>query len=214
MSTNTNPTIVWKKHWANPGDHLANLSTIAFDSNKGDIARLIMWDGATNKLVMTAGLPRVGVPSSQAVFETYPGPKIQIGGHGQFQFALPSVSSVTSTKVDNLAESQLIRKVEELGKLEEGWDGYGGTPPSRSTLSDAIALIKKLPTGTLPSRVGASGDGEISLIWETDTLFADFGVIGDGKYCFFINREGNKLYGDDCDLTDELPELAVDAILG
>lgn len=116
----------------------------------------------------------------------------------------PAFHSETSVsdKIDSLAIRGLISKISKFAELEENWDGYGGVIPNGSVIIDAIELVKKFPSNLLPDRVGISGDGEISLIFERAGLFADFGVSGDDDFCYFIQCNNKKLYGDEIRLSE------------
>lgn len=115
----------------------------------------------------------------------------------------------TSNKIDNKAISKFIKTILDFKFLEDNWDGYGGRKINLRTIEDAIKLVKKLPLDKLPTRVGVSNDGEISIIWEKENLFADFGVNGDGEYCYFIKNKNKKLYGDELSLSDSIPKEAL-----
>lgn len=126
----------------------------------------------------------------------------------------PTIKSVTGTsdKVDNEAISKFIQTIAEYKSLETNWDGYSGVSPTSQTIQDAIKLIKMLPLDALPSRVGVSNDGEISIIWDKGELFADFGVVGDGGFCYFIKNKKQKLYGDELSLSDCIPKEAINLL--
>lgn len=115
----------------------------------------------------------------------------------------------TSRKIDNFELRALLDKIESFGELIENWDGFGSIKPDTSAIEDAARLAKMLEKGYFPDRAGISGDGEISLIWESGDLFADFGVTGDGTYSYFIKRDKNKLYGDEISLEEGFPEEAL-----
>ena len=118
----------------------------------------------------------------------------------------------TSDKVDNELVSKFIQTLAGYQSLKDDWDGYGGVTPTPQTIQDAIKLVKKLPLDALPTRVGVSNDGEISIIWDKGELFADFGVIGDSEYCYFIKSGKQKLYGDELSLSDFIPKEVINLL--
>lgn len=127
-------------------------------------------------------------------------------------FRPTNINSSTSVKIDSDAVKVLIKSIFDFKQLKENWDGYGGVTPDQSTIQDAIDLIKKLPDNALPMRAGISGDGEISLVWENESLFADIGVTGDGTYCFFIKNNEKKMYGDDIPLDKTVSQEVINIL--
>ncbi len=125
-------------------------------------------------------------------------------------FSLPKFES--ESILNNHSLDKLISQIKEFASLQDNWDGYNAARLTAQAINDAIDLIKLIPHDLLPSRVGASNDGEISLIWEEGTLFADFGVLGDGKFCYFINRNNTKLYGDDLKISSHIPKEALNLL--
>ena len=98
---------------------------------------------------------------------------------------------------------QFLEKIQSFALLQENWDGHGGFPPSQRAIADAATLLKTLTEISIPLRVGVSGDGEISLIWNESGFFADF---GDGTFSFFANRKGKDFFGDDISLSGDFRE--------
>ncbi len=119
------------------------------------------------------------------------------------------LSDSISSKVDDDIFKGFIEQIFKFAQLEENWDGYGGVVPNDSTIGDAVSLLKGVPRNNPPSRVGLSGDGEISLIWESDNFYADFGVMGDGNYSYFMELNKKKLYGDDLLISDGFPSEVI-----
>ena len=120
-----------------------------------------------------------------------------------------TLNTSTSKRIDDIRTHSLIRNIRKFLEFNDNWDGYNGIKPSLNCIEEAIQLLKMLPTDRLPQRAGLSNDGEISLIWESESLFADFGTEGDNTYSFFIKKDGEKLYGDDIPLSESIPEAAL-----
>ncbi|MFE8073278.1 hypothetical protein QQM79_19645 [Marinobacteraceae bacterium S3BR75-40.1] len=118
----------------------------------------------------------------------------------------------TSTYLDSDNTKPLITKIFSFSKMQQNWDGYDGHPPSRKTIEDAITLLKKISKYSLPTRAGLSSDGEVSLIWETEDIFADFGVEGDKTYSYFVETKNNKFYGDEISIDLDIPKNVADAL--
>ncbi len=127
-------------------------------------------------------------------------------------FKASKATATTSEKIDSEAIKNLAKRVFSFSELKENWDGYNGSAPAPSAITDALKLIKMFPESELPERAGISSDGEISLFWEKKDLYADFGVEGNGTFTYFIKRYNKKYYGDDLNLSDGLPEEAISAL--
>lgn len=108
---------------------------------------------------------------------------------------------------------EVMKSVSELANLAPDWDGYGGVTPSYKAIEDAKYLANMFfKEGCFPNRVGASGDGEIGFFWDEGNLFADFGVLGTGRYSYYICSDGKKLYGDDLLISEPLPREVIDSL--
>lgn len=88
-----------------------------------------------------------------------------------------------------------VAQIHNFGDLPFNWDGHGGIPPVKATIHDAVKMLQHMPR--LPSRVGVSGDGEISIIFDNTKMFADFGVYGDGRYSAYVTDRSTQHYIDD-----------------
>jgi len=89
--------------------------------------------------------------------------------------------ATTSNKIDGLAVRGLINRILKFEELKENWDGYNGAIPDGLVIIEAIELVKKFPTYSLPDRVGISGDG---------------------KFCYFIECNNKKFYGDEIQISE------------
>ncbi len=93
------------------------------------------------------------------------------------------------------------------------WDGYDGIPPLSETVNNTLEFIEKLPFNAKEPRPGVSGDGEISLFWESDDIFVDIGFLGDEKYTFYArDDQAIEYFKDDLDLKDPIPEALLNLI--
>ena len=93
------------------------------------------------------------------------------------------------------------------------WDGYDGIPPSAETVNDTLAFIEKLPFGVSDPRPGISGDGEISLFWDTDDFYIDIGFLGDEKYTLYArDSQAIEYFKDEIDLKDPLPDAFLNLV--
>jgi len=69
---------------------------------------------------------------------------------------------------------RVLDQISDLGKLQEGWDSYGGNKIEEPARSNAVALLTMLATHleypTPPPVVGPSADGGVVLRWEPSGL--------------------------------------------
>lgn len=110
-------------------------------------------------------------------------------------------------------ENSITDAIMSFQNYPANWDGYEGIPASSETVKDTLIFMEKLPFGVNEPRPGLSGDGEISLFWETDDIFVDIGFLGDGKYAFYArDSQAVEYFKDDIDLKAPLPEALLNLI--
>lgn len=68
---------------------------------------------------------------------------------------------------------QAVERIRKLAKLERGWDGYGGDPPTEEAIKTTATLLSdtsKLTHGLLKIPfIAPSPDGGLALEWELDS---------------------------------------------
>jgi len=122
---------------------------------------------------------------------------------------LPSelINSFFSEKHINLELENLFFSIRSYSTYQENWDGYSGKPPSAKTIKDTLYFLKQLPLDIPLPYSGLSGDGEISLFWDKNDIFADLGFTGDGKYSYYARgMDGKEYHGNYIPLSSTLPE--------
>lgn len=82
---------------------------------------------------------------------------------------------------------EAISRLEEFRTLVQGWNGYGGTPPSGQAIDECIVWLLALPKLAFPPTAMVSGDGEVGLLWElaTCSVSLEVGFKGNGT-CGFL----------------------------
>jgi len=110
-------------------------------------------------------------------------------------------------------EEGITDLIESYRNYPTNWDGYDGIPPLSETVNNTLEFIEKLPFNAREPRPGVSGDGEISLFWESDDIFVDIGFLGDGKYTFYArDSQAIEYFKDDIELKDPIPEALLNLI--
>lgn len=95
-----------------------------------------------------------------------------------------STSNISAIDSDKLV---LINTINQYGKLENNWDGYGGICPKPETIIDAKKFLDLLPVDVnLPVPMVAS-DGEVSFFWRTPLSYLEIGFYGNSKYLGIYN---------------------------
>lgn len=64
-----------------------------------------------------------------------------------------------------LKRAQLLNSLDELARLEEGWDGCGAYPISASAIESTATFLRNLPEGLALPDISPNPNGTISLHW-------------------------------------------------
>ena len=108
-------------------------------------------------------------------------------------------------------EDQLHGTLISYVGLSKDWDGRGAVPPTFEAVLDSLALAMMRPKDICLPYPQISSDGEVGLYWHSESVFAEIGMSGDGKYTYYAratSADGTiDEYGrDDCDLSSGWPE--------
>jgi len=76
-------------------------------------------------------------------------------------------------------------EMELYGSLDAGWDGPDSQVPSQENIQDALTLLAKLPAGLPLPKPMLSSTGSIGLYWDTQKVFADIALEGNGRFSLF-----------------------------
>ncbi len=110
-------------------------------------------------------------------------------------------------------EKNITDKISAYQFYPIDWDGYEGIPASSDTVKDTLEFLEKLPFGVTEPRAGLSGDGEISLFWESDEIYIDIGFLGDGNFTFYArDGQGIEYFKDEIGLDEPLPDALLHLI--
>ena len=107
------------------------------------------------------------------------------------------------------------RTLEELDKVygecsEVNWDGYGATPISRETYSEARKLLRMMPSCLPMPDLSVEPDGEIAFEWYKDKYSVFVISVGGNNIITYAGLFGksSKTHGVEY-LADELPKVII-----
>ena len=92
------------------------------------------------------------------------------------------------------AKQVVLKRIREIGRYRDNWDGYGAAPLSRQTLNDAERFTLSVFVGSslyIPN-ISAASDGELIFSWRNQKGVMDLGFYGDGTYSFYAKLSGGK----------------------
>ena len=92
-----------------------------------------------------------------------------------------------------VSRSSVLERLDELERLEAGWDGYGADPIDSACLDNVRAIIERLFSLQAPQPdVTPTTYGTISLDWEIDgtTLCVE---VGNERYSAFLEMADGEL---------------------
>ena len=89
--------------------------------------------------------------------------------------------------------SELTDEVDQLAKLEPGWDGHEGIAPNSTSLIASKLIIRAADTlGFKPDGVSPLPEGGICLFYDHPTAYADISCFDDGEIWAVTNAVGGK----------------------
>ncbi|WP_145956441.1 hypothetical protein [Burkholderia pseudomallei] len=119
-------------------------------------------------------------------------------------FALyPTADKTQPTSYEGAARwnlNNLVSKLASYESLPENWDGYGGHPGKRKSITDAYVFLGHLPMRAPIPKAMLAGNGEISLYWENQGGYAEASFPGDTTFHYFFDGSGQSGDGDDISL--------------
>lgn len=101
------------------------------------------------------------------------------------------VAQLQASIVSASLRNDSVKRVEELGRLEDNWDGYGGFAPSKVVCEYAGQLVNRIAVfQNLPSpEITPSPSGTVVFTWETKGAEAIL-EIGDNTFSGYIEQSG------------------------
>ncbi len=88
-------------------------------------------------------------------------------------------------------QAEAMRRLGELAKLPENWDGYGSLPPTQIAIELVMDLLLNIDDRHLPAaRVVPVSDGGVQLEWRTADRELHLEVAGDGTGQYLQMQDG------------------------
>ena len=97
--------------------------------------------------------------------------------------------------------AELVRRIEELSRLEANWDSYGAPPLSRKAVATAQGLLRKVMAnlgstvgeGARPFAIAPMRDGGIQVEWRTARRKIELEIGPEGRFgCLLIEKQGGE----------------------
>ena len=102
--------------------------------------------------------------------------------------------------------SKLLDKIRSFSSYVDNWDGYGGHAASTQAVANATAIVRLIPSNLPLPRAGLSGDGAISLFWESEGIFIDLGFYGNDAMTYYAEVDfKGKFFGEDVPVGAGIP---------
>jgi len=123
--------------------------------------------------------------------------------------------AVTPVPAGN-APPRIFEDLNRIGALQPGWDTYGGSPISVTTLQQSVRVILNVYRTAetlafkLPEpRLFASGDGKVGLFWRNDKRGSDLEVIIGETTIAAVGSEGGEVYEAEVEADEPLDILTL-----
>ena len=101
--------------------------------------------------------------------------------------------------------------LEEMARLPDNWDGYGGLPISKGAVANARAALSSLLAAVPLPDITPNPNGTISMEWETERGVAHLEV-GATRFSFFLQpRVGGSTYA--AGLASSIPVQSLGALI-
>lgn len=128
-------------------------------------------------------------------------------GENSFQEAI----AVHSVRRPTSARRQMVARLESLRRTpaDERWSGANG--PSDKAFDAARSFIECLPERlSVVADIGLADDGEINLLWKTESVHVDLGFHDEGSCSYFARDGAGREYLVDDFVSDQglPPEIA------
>lgn len=100
--------------------------------------------------------------------------------------------------------NKIITKLEELVRLERGWNGYSAIPVSMSNAIYALRIIEEICLESYLPEIVPGFDGDIQLEWHVNASIAELHIISPNNVYFWTNfgfPKGMEIHIQDCDFS-------------
>ncbi|WP_426623309.1 hypothetical protein ACPPVW_11770 [Leifsonia sp. McL0607] len=127
----------------------------------------------------------------------------------QLQTGTRYVASIRAKNAESITHAFCARTLEEIACLGDGWDGYKGIAPAKTTRLNAWQALREFEAeGLTPNDITPNSNGTISLEWETDSAEA-YLEVGKTRFSMYIKERGKTSYFDGLatDIPRSIPQL-------
>lgn len=138
--------------------------------------------------------------------------------YGQILYPNFGVNShIAFSEFDNEWESVVIPRLEELVRLQRGWDGYKGLPVSFSNAIFAYQMLQSIcSSNTPPPQIVPGSSGDLQLEWHTQAGDLELWVQGPNTvyaWCLINGKEKEMTLSNDfSDILNWVEEVTEPAI--
>lgn len=87
--------------------------------------------------------------------------------------------------------AKAIEDINSYSKLDQGWDGADGIPPSQKNIELSTSFLAKLPSKVMPPKTMLSSNGEIGFYWSNSEAYADIAISDDESISMFTKIKSN-----------------------
>jgi hypothetical protein len=85
-------------------------------------------------------------------------------------------------------KNQIIEKLQELVRLEQGWDGYKAQPVSLDNAMYAVRILETICSNATPlPDIFPGVNGDLQLEWHTEYVQIELHIISPNKILFWAN---------------------------
>lgn len=100
-----------------------------------------------------------------------------------------------------------LRTLDELGNLQDNWDGHGSPRINASAITKVRQLFSSIKTGDLPTPavMPASGGG-VGVHWRIGKREMELTIYPDAEVVYLIASEGDERSIQDGNLTEHYPD--------
>ena len=103
-------------------------------------------------------------------------------------FPLTPVRTIIPYESRYIHRDKVYKELEELVRLENGWDGYKAGPVSMDNANYALRILEGICSeSTPPPHIVPGINGDLQLEWHTDSVEIELHIVGPNNVYFWTN---------------------------
>lgn len=111
---------------------------------------------------------------------------------------------ITLTEADAIWREDVMQRLEELVRLDCGWDGYGGLPVSLENATFALRMLEATCREDTPSpQIVPGSNGDLQIEWHTELGDVELLVRGPNNVRAWASLAGPDSDGEEIELTND-----------